>query len=89
MGSVGAPEILIVLVAALVILGPKRLPEAARQLGRALNEFRRVSNDLQAEVRDAFQEPVPPDPALTEPAALAGTSPPVVEGGEATPPEQS
>ena len=54
MGSIGPAEVLVVLVAALIILGPKRLPDAARQLGRALAEFRRVSSDLQAEVRDAF-----------------------------------
>jgi Tat protein translocase TatB subunit len=54
MGSIGPAEVLVVLVAALIILGPKRLPEAARQLGKALAEFRRVSSDLQAEVRDAF-----------------------------------
>jgi len=62
MGSIGPAEVLVVLVAALIILGPQRLPEAARQLGKALAEFRRVSSDLQAEVRDAFVDPIAPVP---------------------------
>lgn len=57
MGSIGPAEILVVLVIALVVLGPSRLPDAARSLGKALNEFRRMSSGLQAEVRDAFAEP--------------------------------
>ncbi len=59
MGSIGAAEILVVLVVALLVLGPSRLPDAARSLGKALGEFRRVSSGLQAEVRDAFSELAP------------------------------
>ena len=55
--NVGVPEMLVVLVVALVFLGPTRLPGAARQLGQALRELRRVTGDLQAEVRDAFSDP--------------------------------
>jgi Tat protein translocase TatB subunit len=53
-GSIGLPEILVVLVIALIVLGPSRLPEAARSLGKAVSEFRRVTSGLQAEVRDTF-----------------------------------
>ena len=74
MGSIGAAEILVVLVLALIVLGPTRLPDAARSLGKALAEFRRVSGGLQAEVRDAFSEPQPPEPT------------PVVQGETAPPP---
>jgi sec-independent protein translocase protein TatA len=64
MGSLGAPEILVILVVALLVLGPNRLPEAARQLGRAMAEMRRLSAGFQAEIRDAMQTPVagPPVP---------------------------
>lgn len=62
MGSIGLPEILVVLVVALVVLGPTRLPEAARQLGKAMSELRRMSAGLQAEVRDAFDDPLPAAP---------------------------
>jgi len=61
-GSIGLPEILVVLVVALVVLGPKRLPDAARQMGKAMAEFRRMSAGLQAEVRDVFNDPLPVAP---------------------------
>ncbi|MFP5376390.1 MAG: twin-arginine translocase TatA/TatE family subunit [Acidimicrobiia bacterium] len=57
MGSIGPAEILVVLVVALIVLGPTRLPEAARSVGKALAELRRVTTGVQAEVRDAFAEP--------------------------------
>jgi Tat protein translocase TatB subunit len=69
-GSIGLPEILVVLVVALVVLGPKRLPDAARQMGKAVAEFRRMSAGLQAEVRDVFDDPLPvapPPPPPDEP----------------------
>jgi len=44
--GIGMPELLIVLVVALLVLGPRKLPEAARSLGRGMAEFRRASNDL-------------------------------------------
>lgn len=58
MGSIGAPEILVILVVALLVLGPDRLPEAARQAGRVLSELKRMSSGFQAELRDAMQTPV-------------------------------
>jgi Tat protein translocase TatB subunit len=45
------PELLVILVVALVVLGPKRLPEVARTLGKAMAEFRRQASD----VMDEFQ----------------------------------
>lgn len=63
MGSIGAAEILVILVVALLVLGPERLPEAARQAGRALAEVRRMSSGFQAELRDAIQQPVSGSPA--------------------------
>lgn len=53
MGNIGTPEIFIVLIVALLVLGPTRLPQAARSFGKALSEFRRVTGGLQAEMRDA------------------------------------
>jgi sec-independent protein translocase protein TatB len=51
-------ELLIIVFIALVILGPERLPEAARKLGGALRELRKVQSGFQAEVREAFAEPI-------------------------------
>ncbi len=53
-----SPEkLLLVGVIALIVLGPNRLPQAARTLGRMLAEVRRVSGSFQTEVRDALTEP--------------------------------
>lgn len=46
MFGIGMPELLIVLVVALLVLGPRKLPDAARSLGRGMAEFRRASADL-------------------------------------------
>jgi sec-independent protein translocase protein TatA len=53
-GSIGAPEILVVFLVALIVLGPDRLPKAAKQLGRAVSEFRRVTSGFQDEVKRAI-----------------------------------
>jgi sec-independent protein translocase protein TatA len=46
MGSLGLPEIIFILLIALLIFGPKRLPEIGRTLGKGMSEFRKASNDL-------------------------------------------
>jgi TatA/E family protein of Tat protein translocase len=46
MGSLGLPEIIFILLLALLIFGPKRLPEIGRTLGKGMAEFRKASNDL-------------------------------------------
>ena len=46
-----------VLIVALLVLGPTKLPDAARSLGRAIGEVRRYTNGFQNEMRDAFSEP--------------------------------
>ena len=49
-GSIGGTEILIILVIALVVFGPKRLPELGRTIGKGLGEFRRAASDLKRSV---------------------------------------
>ena len=46
-GSIGMPELVIILVIALIIFGPRKLPELGRSLGKSLGEFKRASNELQ------------------------------------------
>jgi TatA/E family protein of Tat protein translocase len=45
-GSIGMPELIIIFFIALIIFGPRKLPELGRSLGKSLGEFRRASNEL-------------------------------------------
>lgn len=86
-GSLGVPEILFILALALLVFGPKRLPEMGRTLGRALGEFRKASNDLkrsfdaELNLRD---EPPRPQSALAA-AAAAVPAPAVTPAAGAVP----
>lgn len=53
MFGIGAPELAVIIVVALLVLGPKRLPEVARALGKGLAEFRRVTGDVNREIETA------------------------------------
>ncbi len=47
-GSIGMTELIVIMVVALVVIGPKRLPEMARMLGKALGDFKRATSDFQS-----------------------------------------
>ena len=51
MGNIGFPELVVIFIVALLVFGPKRLPELGRSLGRGMNEFRRASNDLKTSIQ--------------------------------------
>ena len=68
-GSVGAPELILIFVVALLVFGPKRLPELGRSVGRALSEFRRATADLKSTLEREMAEAeraaeVPTTPAV-------------------------
>lgn len=52
MGSLGMPEILIILVIALIVFGPRKLPELGKTLGKSLAQFRRASEDFKRQWED-------------------------------------
>src|SRR5215472_11683013 len=56
MGNVGIPELIFIFVLALLIFGPRKLPELGRTLGKALAEFRRASMDLRMAVEEEMRE---------------------------------
>ncbi len=63
MFGLGVPELIFILVLALLIFGPKRLPEIGRTLGRGMSEFRKASNDLKRTINVELaldEEPQPP-----------------------------
>lgn len=54
-GSIGGPELLIIFVIALIVFGPRKLPEIGKSLGKMIGEFRRASNDLKRTIEDEVE----------------------------------
>ena len=72
-GPIGMPEMLVILVIALLIFGPRKLPELGKSLGRSLGEFRRASNEL----RNTLEEEVRVEEQREQAARPAPSQPPV------------
>jgi Tat protein translocase TatB subunit len=95
-GTLGGPELFLIFVVALIIFGPRKLPEIGRSLGKMMAEFRKASNEfrntLEAEVeteklKDAVKLPAPsatPAPQAAD-APPEATQPPSSPQGEPTP----
>ena len=56
MFGIGMPELLLILALALIVLGPRKLPEIARSLGKSLAEFRRATDELKEEIHQVEQD---------------------------------
>jgi sec-independent protein translocase protein TatB len=54
--NVGAGELMVILLIALIVLGPDKLPETARKIGNVVGELRRMSSGFQDEMRSAMDE---------------------------------
>ncbi|OFW14998.1 MAG: twin arginine-targeting protein translocase TatB [Acidobacteria bacterium RIFCSPLOWO2_02_FULL_67_21] len=54
-GSIGMPELIIILVIALIIFGPRKLPELGRSLGRSIGEFKKASNELRSTLEEEIR----------------------------------
>ncbi len=57
MGNLGGGEILVILLIGLIVLGPKRLPEASKQVGKTIRQVRQTSRNFQAELEAAIEDP--------------------------------
>jgi sec-independent protein translocase protein TatA len=55
LGSIGMPELIIIFVIALIIFGPRKLPELGRSLGKSLSEFKRASNELKSTLEEEIR----------------------------------
>ena len=87
--NLGFPEMIFIFLLALIIFGPKKLPEIGRQIGRALNEFKRASNEFKSQIESEInnldvenqrQTILPPSPSPSMPPAgsVAASSKPDV-----------
>jgi TatA/E family protein of Tat protein translocase len=54
-GSLGGPEIFLILVIALIVFGPRKLPEIGKSMGRMLAEFRKASNDFKRTIEEEVE----------------------------------
>jgi TatA/E family protein of Tat protein translocase len=89
MFGIGMPELLLILAVALIVIGPKKLPDLARSLGRAMGEFKKATTELKEsiqidselkEVKQAFDEMNAPDAKQSAPPQAAETRDALPEG---------
>lgn len=74
MGSIGIPEMVFIFVLALLIFGPKKLPELGRSLGKGLSEFRRASSELRGSLEREMQN-IEQETKVEEPQQTAAKDP--------------
>ncbi len=89
MFNVGGPEVLVILLVALIALGPAQLPKAARQVGQVMAEIRKVSTGFQRELTNAFEMETDKAEKAEKPQSPGGpqdVSPPTDDLPDAAPP---
>ncbi len=91
MFGIGFPELLLIMALALIVLGPKRLPDIARALGRGLAEFKKATNELKQtfdeETRShELKRPAGSPGQLTPPGAMSSVYPPEADAPPAAEP---
>lgn len=71
-GTLGGPELFLILVVALIVFGPRKLPEMGKSLGKMMAEFRKASNEFQRTIEDEVEadriKNAAPPPQLAAPA---------------------
>lgn len=79
MFNIGGGELIVILLIALIVLGPQRLPDAARQLGKAMGDLRRLSSGFQNEMKQALETADDPKRVTARRNVLATEVPDAVE----------
>ena len=76
LGSLGFPELLVIFVIALIVFGPRRLPEIGKALGQGISEFKRASKELQNRIEDEIEKDSARTRTTATPEAAAQANPP-------------
>lgn len=77
-GSLGMPELIVIFVIALIIFGPRKLPELGRSLGRSINEFKKASNELRSTLEQEIESEEKREAVKAQPTTVARTDQPAV-----------
>ena len=86
MGPIGMPELVVILIIALIIFGPRKLPELGRSLGKSIAEFKRASNELKNTLEEEIrvEEGKAASAARQTPPAAPVPPPPDPPSGQAS-----
>lgn len=87
-GSIGMQELIIIFVVALIIFGPRRLPDLGKSLGKSIAEFKRASNELRNTLEDEIRVDEQRQTKAADAAAPAPASPPDASGSTGDHPVQ-
>ncbi len=80
-GTLGGPELFLIFVVALIVFGPRKLPEIGKSLGKMMAEFRKASNDFRSTIETEVEAEKIRDAMKIEPSHYGG---PAVEGTQAS-----
>jgi Tat protein translocase TatB subunit len=74
-GTLGGPELFLIFVVALIVFGPRKLPEIGKSLGKMMGEFRRASNDFRSTIENEVEAEKIRDSLRIEPPSVEPVSP--------------